>query len=124
MSGQETSTYRKRVLRELTPLIGEELTHRLWEEAHGTPPPTDKRPTLRGVVRAAVDAWAIKRCGDRNMDEALAVLVETVDLVIALEDLADAGWLILLQELRQGATDAMAERAHELLGESKKANNT
>ena len=111
MSGQETTTYEDRVLRDLTPLIGEKLARQLWEQGHGPPPPPDKRPTLRGAVRAAVDAWLLQRCDERDTDEALAVLVETIDLVIALQDLTDCGWLDVLQAVRQSAADAMAERA-------------
>ena len=111
MSGQETTTYEDRVLRDLAPLIGEKLARQLREQGHGPPPPPDERPTLHGAVRTAVDGWVIERCGERNVDEALAVLDETIDLVVALQELTDCGWLDVLQAARQSATDALAERA-------------
>ena len=79
-------------------------------KATARPRPPDKRPTLQGAVRSAVDAWVVERCGARDADEALAVVVEAVDLVIALEDLAECGWLSVLQAVREAATDALAER--------------
>ena len=111
MSGRETITLQDRIVAALAPLIGEDEARRLWEQGHGPPPPPDKRPTLQGAVRSAVDAWVVERCGARDADEALAVVVEAVDLVIALEDLAECGWLSVLQAVREAATDALAERA-------------
>ena len=66
-------------------------------------------PTLQGAVRSAVDAWVVERCGGRDVDE--AVVVEAVDLVIALEDVTECGWLSVLQAVREAATDALSERA-------------
>ena len=111
MSGQETTTQQDRVVAALAELIGEDEARRLWEQGHGPPPPPDKRPTLQGAVRSAVDAWVAERCGGRDADESLAVMVEAVDLVMALEDITECGWLSVLQAVRGEATDALAERA-------------
>ena len=111
MSGRETITLQDRIVAALAELIGEDEARRLWEQGHGLPPPPDKRPTLQGAARSAVDAWVVERCGGRDADEALAMVVEVVDLVITLEDVTECGWLSVLQAIRGAATDALSERA-------------
>lgn len=109
MNESENLSYEERVIGALAPLTGEDLARRLWLEAHGPPP--DIRPTLKGAVREAVDAWVVKRCAGRDEEEALAVLAEAVDLVIALEYLTECGWLDVLVAVRAGAAGALEERA-------------
>ena len=111
MSGQETITLQDRIVAALAELIGEDEARRLWEQGHGPPPPPDTRPTLQGAVRTAVDAWVVERCGERDADESLAVMVDAVNLVMALEDVTECGWLSVLQAVRGAATDALADRA-------------